>query len=46
MSALALMVLTGCAPTLDDVHPSLVASDSGTIPFASAGTLNRTPTLG
>jgi len=43
-SLLVLMVLSGCAPTLDDVRPSLVASDSGTIAFASAGTLNRTPT--
>ncbi len=44
LSLLVLMVLSGCAPTLDDVRPSLAASDSGTVPFASAGTLNRTPT--
>lgn len=33
----------GCAPALQDVKPSLDATDSGTIWFATAGTLPRSP---
>jgi dienelactone hydrolase len=46
-SAVSLLLLTflpACSPTLDGVRPTLMAADAGTIAFASAGTLNRTPT--
>jgi hypothetical protein len=35
------MLLSACTPALDGVRKTLVASDSGTIWFASAGTLTR-----
>ena len=43
-SLLVLMFLIGCSPTLEGARSRLIATDSGTIEFASAGTLNRTPT--
>ena len=43
-SLLALvLVAAGCAPALKDVKPSLDATDSGTIWFATTGTLPRSP---
>jgi hypothetical protein len=43
----AVWVLVGacgaCAPTLKDLKPNLSAADSGTIWFASTGSLVRTP---
>jgi hypothetical protein len=44
VSLLVLTLLPGCSPTLDSVRPTLMATAVGTIAFASAGTLTRTPT--
>ncbi len=41
--ALVLLLLSGCTPTLDGVRSTLSSTDSGTLWFASAGTLGRTP---
>jgi len=43
LSALILMAAGSCAPALKDLKPSLGATDSGTIWFASAGSLPRSP---
>jgi len=43
VSALILMAAGSCAPALKDLKPSLGATDSGTIWFASAGSLPRSP---
>lgn len=37
----ALALLAGCVPALKDLKPALSATDSGTIWFASAGSLSR-----
>jgi len=39
--ALVVLSLSACAPTLKDLKPALSASESGVIPFATAGTLVR-----
>ena len=40
----ALVVMcAGCAPALKDLKPNLTATDSGTVRFATAGSLVRTP---
>ena len=36
------MMCTGCAPALKDLKPNLTAADSGTVWFATAGSLVRT----
>jgi dienelactone hydrolase len=36
------MMCTGCAPALKEVKPNLTATDSGTVWFATAGSLVRT----
>ena len=41
--ALVATGIAACAPALKDLKPSLEATDSGTIWFASAGTLPRSP---
>jgi dienelactone hydrolase len=41
--ALVAAVSVGCAPSLTDVKPALAASDSGTVWFATAGTLVPSP---
>lgn len=38
----ATSIIAGCTPALKDLRPGLAASESGTIWFASAGTLLRT----
>ena len=40
---LALVLLVACAPTLSDVKPTLSATDFGTIPFRTPGSLVATP---
>lgn len=40
-AAVIALGLAGCAPALKDVKPALTVSDSGTIWFATAGTLTR-----
>ena len=43
LAGCALVVMcTGCAPALKEVKPSLTATDSGTVWFATAGSLVRT----
>jgi dienelactone hydrolase len=42
-SVLVAAGIAGCAPALKDLKPSLEATDSGKIWFASAGTLPRSP---
>jgi len=37
------VMCTACAPTLRDLKPNLTATDSGTVWFATAGSLVRTP---
>ena len=44
LAGCALVVMcTGCAPALKDLKPNLTATDSGTVWFATAGSLVRTP---
>ena len=40
------LVLAGCAPTAQQLKPRLEASDSGTIWFATPGSLSRNPASG
>jgi hypothetical protein len=41
--ALIVMAIAACAPALKELKPSLGATDSGKIWFASAGSLPRAP---